>query len=172
MSVRVIDVITGEETTREYTTEEIHNIEISSANQLDLPHLTLDQRKIAMKIALKEYGAARIATGFPYDFGGEYGIKTLQLRPGTDDRLNWTNAMVGYQLQVGIGNGDVQNAYIRTEDNTTVQITYSQALYALAAMLEWGNTHYRVVWDKKDAIERANDLQELKSIIIDGGWPE
>jgi hypothetical protein len=135
------------------------------------PTPTLEEMKAAKAAAIETEGTSRLSVGFSHDFGAPYGVKVLQLRPGTEDRQNWTNALLGYQLQIMAGNGAVEGARIRPEDNETVTTSFAAGAAALGAMLAWGQAHYETVWTKKDAIAAATTEAELDAVTVDTGWP-
>lgn len=131
---------------------------------------TLEQRREQMRVAVGRLLDNRLSAGFPYDFGGDIGIKILQTR-NLEDRTNWLISQASYSSMVAMGNGAVAGANFRTADNINIELTFEAGLTVLLTMAAWGDAHYQRSWELKDAIAGAADDAALDLIDIESGWP-
>lgn len=106
--------------------------------------------------------------GFSVPFGAMQG-KILQTR-NIEDRTNWLTSQAAYSAAVASGNGSIEGASFRTEDNLTFNISYSEGLDVLLTMAAWGKSIMSNSWALKDRVEEATTFQELNDININEGW--
>lgn len=94
--------------------------------------------------------------------------KVLQNRP--EDRDNWNMALAIYQDAVLAGQGAVVGGMFRTADNTTVTLSFSDAVGVLRAFRTWGLQVLAASWALKDAVGNAADEAALSAIDIEAGY--
>lgn len=146
------------------------NVATGEQTIIETPAPTLAERKVAMKEALKQEQINRFLAGFTYDFGGQIGVHTFDMRPDKDDKANWHLGMTECAANVQGGNG--AGAFnMRSAANVTVQTTYAGGLACLQAMLAWGKVMLSNKWSIEDAINVAEDHAALDLIDVTVGWP-
>lgn len=126
--------------------------------------------KAARRSAVSALLDAKLAAGYPHNFGGEIGTKVLQTRD-IEDRTNWLTSQAAYSAAVAGGAGAVMGANFRSEDNVNITLSYQDGLDVLLAMAAWGAAHYARSWALKDEIAAAEDEAALAGIDIESGWP-
>ena len=123
----------------------------------DIPLAELKATKKATADAMCE---AKMSAGYDHDFGGAYGVKTLQTRES--DQPYWlalaTTAMLIPQ--------EASAGAIRTEDNVNVPVTAAQALAAMMGMQAYLSEILGSLWTIKDAIAAATTEAELNAIDL------
>lgn len=154
----VVDMATGDVTQVPLTPEEI---------AARIP--TLEQARNNKLAAVSAKLNAVLSGGFTVPTGAMAG-KVLQTR-NLEDRTNWLISQASYSAAVACGQGAVEGAKFRTEDNETFTVTFAEGLNVLVAMAEWGASCMRPSWTLKDAIAAASDITALDAIDIDTGWP-
>ncbi|OCC25315.1 hypothetical protein MB02_01180 [Croceicoccus estronivorus] len=129
----------------------------------------LEQARALKHAALKDRYTERLLQGWTHDFGAA-GTHTLDLRPGTDDKANWTLLLLKTRdmIAAGAGNGIVQ---IRTSANLSIDLTATDAADAMEAFLAWGDALFDHKWDRDDAIQSAATFAALYAVDIVRGWP-
>lgn len=132
------------------------------------PPPTLDDLKAAKKAAVLRIFDAKFAAGFAPT--GTMAGETLQVAT-VIDRTNWLTSLGAYQIAIAAGQGAVEGAMFRTTSNTNYRLTFDEGLQVLLAMIQWGQAMYATLWDKKDAIEAAEDEAALGQIAPAFGWP-
>lgn len=95
--------------------------------------------------------------------------KVLQNR-NLEDRQNWDLALSIYSDAVLAGMGAQLGGMFRTADNTTVTLTYSDAVSVLRGFRQWGLLVLAASWALKDAVSNAADEAALEAIDIDAGY--
>lgn len=96
--------------------------------------------------------------------------RVLQTRNETD-RTAWLTSQAAYQAAVLNGQGAVEGAIFRPQDNVTTTVSYAEGLNILLAMAAWGAAVYGRSWDLKDAITAAVDSAALDAVDVESGWP-
>lgn len=135
-----------------------------------LEDVAVETRKVTMRAAVNAKLDTVLTSGYSYDFGAPYGVKVLQTR-NVEDRTNWLTSQAAYSAAVASGAGSVEGATFRTEDNSTITLSYADGLNVLLSMAAWGAANYAASWSLKDAIAAAEDDTELDAIDIEQGWP-
>ena len=127
----------------------------------------LDTKLNVRKAELREQVAAlsdsALVSGVPYDFGGAYGIKSIQLRDG--DRAN-----LGGMRQIAKDHPEIPQRF-RTFENVIVPLDADGVLSMTLAALYAYNGILDKAWQLKDAIETATteaELPELPFTLIEG----
>ena len=133
----------------------------------------LDTLKTSLKNRVDILTNTKIESGFPYNFGGSIGTKTLQTRmtPPNDDRPNWLALSNTAQSFIIAGQGDISLGKIRTKDNSNVPVTAQQAQNAMLGMRVYLGTILEYSWTLKDNISSASTFEQLNAININSGWP-
>jgi hypothetical protein len=129
----------------------------------------LEQAKVEKRAALKERYTERFVQGWTHDFGAA-GVHTLDLRPGTDDKANWTLLLIKAQGMIAAGAAEAP-VTIRTAANTSISVTATMAAEAMTAFLGWGEAMFADKWARDDAINDAETFADLAGIDIETGWP-
>jgi hypothetical protein len=130
---------------------------------------SLVDRKTALQAAAQAKFEETFFNGFIVSFGTLEG-KVLQIR-NSEDRTNWLTSKSGYGDAIEAGAGAMVGARFRTQDNITYTLSYSEGYAVLAEMGAWGGEVYRRLWEIKDAIDEAVDVEALDLIDIEAGWP-
>jgi len=88
---------------------------------------------------------------YPHDFGGDYGVLTLQLRDS--DRIAWLTLDSNASKLIAAGQGETAGLLeIRTEENLTVPVTPNEASQAMAGLAQYGSAVMAASWRHKDAL--------------------
>lgn len=135
----------------------------------DAPEPTVDERKAQMTAAINAQRDQILTGGYTVPSGTLEG-KVLQTR-NLEDRTNWLTSQAAYSAAVAAGQGSVEGAEFRTEDNQTITLTFSEGLSVLLAMAAWGASVMKCSWDLKDAVAAAEDHEDLDAIDIEADWP-
>lgn len=152
-------------------TETIIDLATGTVSTVNLPALTLEERKAEMTAQINARRDQAFAAGFTVSATGTaldgYTLQTRDL----EDRTNWLTSQAAYSAAVAGGQGATAGATFRTADNSTVVLTYAQGLGVLLAMAAWGADIMGNSWSLKDAVTAAVDGAELDAIDIGAGWP-
>lgn len=135
----------------------------------DAPEPTVDERKAQMTAAINAKRDQILTGGYTVTSGTLEG-KVLQTR-NLEDRTNWLTSQAAYSAAVAAGQGSVEGAEFRTEDNQTITLTFSEGLSVLLAMAAWGASVMKRSWDLKDAVAAAEAHEDLDAIDIEADWP-
>jgi hypothetical protein len=147
------------------------------------------EARIVERCAEVEAIRDRMLQRYPHDFGGDYGVLTLQLRDS--DRIAWLTLDSNASKLIAAGQGETAGLLeIRTEENITVPVTPNEASQAMAGLAQYGSAVMAASWQHKDALrahlelptvnegtdaERAAGIQSaidsVASYNIESGWP-
>lgn len=123
----------------------------------------------AKRMAVGRLRDAKIGAGFPYNFEGEIGVRTFDLRSASDEAA-WTRLQRLADALVAAGAPD-DPVEIRDASNARFLCPAHAASAAVTAMDLWRQEVLSHAWDLKDLIEQAPDHAALASIDIILGWP-
>lgn len=137
--------------------------------QFTAPIVPLDDVKAAKKAEIKAVQTGRFAAGWTHDFGAA-GVHTLDLRPGTNDKSNWTLLLIKTQGMIGAGFGAAPVS-LRTAADELITITANEANAAMTAFLAWGEALLSHKWELDDAVDAAANTQAVAAIDAGAGWP-
>lgn len=129
----------------------------------------VDVLKTRMKLAVKAIMEGRYAGGWTHDFS--IGTRTLDLRPGTDDKANWTLRLMKLSAQVPAGQTTLPIRF-RAQDNSEFFIPSLEAYQALSLFLVWGEATLDHKWDLEALIDAAATAADLDAIDVAAGWPQ
>lgn len=132
------------------------------------PAIELSLEKGKVKRAVEAAMNAHLTSGYTVVSGTMAG-KVLQTRNETD-KSNWTASALYYQAQISAGNGAIEGAYFRAEDNSEFVLTFNEGLQVILAMGAWAQAIQSYSWSLKNAIDAAEDTSSLSAIDIDTGW--
>lgn len=104
-----------------------------------------------------------------YHFTHEGQELTLQTRDD-EDRINWLGILNAATAMIMAGAGDSLTK-IRTAENVTITITFSQAQLLMLQTLNYQSSLYGSAWDHKDALELLTALEEVTAYDVESGWP-
>lgn len=136
---------------------------------VDAPAPDLDALKAAKKADVDAISDAKMAAGYPRDFGASYGVKVLQTRDS--DKPNWLALAQTATAAIIQGQPNAPLGAIRTQDNVNVPVTAQVALATMLGMQAYLAPILANAWALKDAIAAAPDTAALNAIDINAGWP-
>lgn len=122
-----------------------------------------------VKAAIDAIWQVKHEAGYPHDFGAPHGVKLLQTRES--DQPFWLALAQVASVMVAQGGGASSCGVIRTEDNTSVPVTASQALAAMLGMQAYLGAILAHSWSLKDQVMEAEDMDAVLAIDINAGWP-
>ena len=152
--------------------EKLAGYEIAKVGQVwtqqwEIAALPLDERKAALREAVKAKQAEIRMAGWAHDFGAA-GTHTLDLRDA-EDKVNWTLLLTKASGMIAAGAGAAP-VKIRTAANETITVTANEARDAMLAFLAWGEVLLSAKWALDTAITAA-DQAGIGNIDINVGWP-
>lgn len=142
--IKVGNVWTQQWSPRSYTAAEIASL--------------LAARKAALAAQVNNLRVAKLNEGFQFDFGGEWGLKTVQLRD--DDKINIVALRTIANAYVDLNMASAQMEF-RTAENVNVRVEATVIINMSNAAFQRVNDVYSASWFLKDQIDAATTLAEL-----------
>lgn len=179
LSVTAVDVLQVVEQTPAYDAIFEQYNRLPGADRVDgvavQRYEIVDRPIVAIKEALHEavykLYKQKLYGGVSIDFGGEYGARTLQTRER--DRANWLTVKDMADDMIAASQGDDPLPVpLRTEDNTNIILSATAARAAMFAIREHQGGVMANAWSLKDQIEDCENIETLKAIDLNSGWPE
>lgn len=134
------------------------------------PEPTLDEIRLARRVAVNAERDRRIALGCPVDFGG-----ALTFRVDTRNEADFRNInrLVTYAVtEQAAGRGAEASILFRDAANATHTLTPDQVVALGRAVSQRVAAIYVASWGIKDAVAGAPDQAALDALDISQGWPE
>ncbi|MCK9234676.1 MAG: DUF4376 domain-containing protein [Gammaproteobacteria bacterium] len=128
---------------------------VRSFNEQELADRLESERANRMS-QVKAYRQQVEERGFPYDFGGEYGIIHIQVRDG--DRVNLTG------LRINAMSDPEYTSFFRVYENIVVPQNAEELIALTSAALTGYTDLLQQVWSIEDAIRAATSIEELPEV--------
>ena len=127
---------------------------------------TLEEAITRVKSEIDEKRDTLLKSGYHFTFENQ--LLFLQTRDD-EDRINWLGVLNAATVMVMSGKGS-DLTKIRTGENVTIEIPYSQVQVLMLQTLGYQSSIYEAAWKYKDSLKDMT-LEQVLSYDIESGWP-
>lgn len=121
----------------------------------------LSSRRRVISSQMDALRESKLAEGFPYDFGAEYGVQHVQLR--SEDIVNLLCLRMGAEEYVAAGAPD-SVMELRTREDNEIDVMASDMLSITRVALLYGMKVYKAAWAVKNQAKAATTIAALPEV--------